>query len=436
MPDIHAKLCSPSGSEGWWHCPGRAVMEAGHADADTDYSADGSARHEVCAAVLDDEARVREVADFIGEQIVVGDKTVTYKPEWVEEDQDYVDTVRSLAEGGELFVERRVNFEAYTGVKGDSFGTADAIVLRPNGVMHADDTYELIVADRKTGYVEVEVERNKQLMLYALGALAEFGMAYDIARVRLVIHQRRARGWDCSIDELLQFAAQAKEKAALVVDAVAEHGVIPIETWQRLYLNPEPSEDACRYCKAMATCPAMQAKVEKTIGMDFAVLSSVATPDDVKASVGYAADLSDQMAAVGLVEDWCKAVRAETERRLLAGKEVPGFKLVLGKQGNRKWSDEKAAEEMLRKQFRLPVEKAYDLTLISPTTAEKLKKAGDIGDRQWKKAEALITRSEPKPSVAPITDKRDAYVPPNAADDFAPIPESQPQEAEAGLALC
>jgi hypothetical protein len=422
MPDIHAKTCSPSGAEGWFACPGRIVMESEFPDQDTDYSSDGTARHNVCADSL---VTGRPVADAVGSDITVSaDKTVTYKPEWVEEDQDYVDTVSSLAEGGELFVERVVNFETYTQVKGDSFGTADAIVLSP---MLAG--YELIIVDRKTGYHEVSPERNKQLMLYALGALAEFDMVYDIARVRLVIHQRKAREWDCSIDDLLAFGKEARSRAASVQNAIQMHGKVDAYKWNATFLNQNPSEDACRYCKAMATCPSMRAAIEQTVGMDFTVVESVpqvATDDESL--------LSKQMEKIGLVEDFCKAVRAETERRLLAGKPVPGFKLVLGKQGNRKWADEKAAEEMLRKQFRLPVEKAYDLTLISPTTAEKLKKAGDIGDRQWKKAEALITRSESKPSVAPVSDKRDAYVPPNAADDFAPIPETQ--EAEAGLELC
>ena len=33
--------------------------------------------------------------------------------------------------------------------------------------------------------------------------------------------------------------------------------------------------------------------------------------------------LSIAMGKVALVEDWCKAVRAETERRLLAGEKLP-----------------------------------------------------------------------------------------------------------------
>lgn len=430
---VHAKTCSPSGAEGWFACAGRIVMEAEFPDKDTDYSSDGTCRHSVGAACLESSGS-HGAASFVGLDIDVNGKTVTYKPEWVEEDQDYVDTVRALANGGELFVERRVNFEAYTGVPGDSFGTADAIVLRPFQMVRGDDeiavpdhVYELIIVDRKTGYVTVDPERNKQLMLYALGALAEFGMVYDIARVRLVIHQRTAREWDCSIDELLAFGEQARAAAAFVQDAINEHGIIQEASWQRIYLNQDPSEDACRYCKAMATCPAMQAKVEQVVGADFSEIVEHGLP------YKPAPDLAVAMAATGLLEDFCKSVRAEVERRLLAGKEVPGFGLELGKQGARQWANETEAEKMLREQFRLKVEEAYDLKLVSPTTAEKLHKSGVIGPRQWAKAQALITRSAPKPSVKPISAIKTPYVPPRAEEDFAVIPETQ--EA-AGLDLC
>lgn len=443
MPDIHAKTCSPSGADGWFSCPGRIVMEAPFPDRGNSFSDEGTARHTVCALALLSDSGAGAAA-YVGEDLEVSpSKTVTYKPEWVDEDQDYIDTVRALAEGGELYVERVVNFETYTQVKGDSFGTADAIVLKPlraegsrdypPGMVVDSQDYELIVVDRKTGYVEVPVERNKQLMLYALGALAEFGLVYDIVRVRLVIHQRAAREWDCSIDELLEFGMEARRKASSVQNAIQMHGAIDMDEWERVFLNQEPSEDACRYCKAMVPCPSYNRMVEETTGADFEVLQEPCSPPRFLGTHGDDdEELAHKMRLVGAIEDWCKAVRAECERRLLAGLQVPGFKLVLGKAGNRKWSDEKAAEDMLRKQFRLPVEKAYDLSLISPTTAEKLAKAGDIGERQWKKAAALITRSEPKPSVAPISDKRDAYVPANPADDFAPI--SEPETA--GLDLC
>jgi hypothetical protein len=82
--------------------------------------------------------------------------------------------------------------------------------------------------------------------------------------------------------------------------------------------------------------------------------------------------------------------------------------------------------------MRLRVEEMYDLKLISPTSAEKLTK-GDkpvIGPKQWKKLQDHITRSEPKPSVAPQSDKREPYTPTPAVDDFQPVVD------EAADSLC
>jgi hypothetical protein len=418
VADLHAKLCSPSGAEGWFACAGRPVMEAAFPDNGNDFSDDGTARHWVVSACLGDQAGGKQVvpADFVGRPIPLRDaKRVVYRPEWVEEDHDYVDTIRNLAESGELFVERQVNFEAYTKVKGDSFGTADAIILKPLD----DGTHELIVADRKTGYHEVPVERNKQLQLYALGAFDEFALTHDISRVRLVIHQRAAREWDCAVADLLAFGQEARSRAISVVNAVAMHGQVDQAEWERTFLNQHPTEDACRYCKAMATCPSMQRAVQETVGTDFETMPRTEWP--ILPATFPDATLSKAMGAAGLIEDFVKAVRAEVERRLLAGQPVDGFKLVLGKAGARSWKDAEEAEKQL-KAMRLKVEEMYDLKVISPTTAEKLTKAKTIGPRQWTKLQPLIGRSDPKPSVAPVTDKRDAYVPTPVADDFQRLP--------------
>jgi hypothetical protein len=120
------------------------------------------------------------------------------------------------------------------------------------------------------------------------------------------------------------------------------------------------------------------------------------------------------MAKVGLVEDWCKSIRAETERRLLAGKRVDGFKLVEGKRGNRRWGSEAEVEDLF-KTFRMRQDEMYDLSLISPTKAEKVFKQNP---KRWAKVTELITQSEGKPSVAPATDKRPEMVVSNLTDEF------------------
>ena len=69
--------------------------------------------------------------------------------------------------------------------------------------------------------------------------------------------------------------------------------------------------------------------------------------------------------------------------------------------------------------MRLKVEEMYDLKLISPTTAEKLAKAGTIGPRQWPKLQEIIEQPEGKASVAPVSDKRPALKIAAVEDEFA-----------------
>lgn len=405
MPEAHARLCGASSAEGWFACSGRSVMEAPYPDRSGKDADDGTARHSVCAFAL--TIAGRSVADFVGEHIDVGNlATVTYKAEWVDEDQDYVDTIRSYATGGELFVEQAITYRDRLGLtdERDGWGTADAVVLAPL----ADGGHELIVADRKAGYHEVPVERNKQLMLYALGAYDQHSLVYDIRRVRLVIHQRGAREWDCSVDELLAFGEEAKA-AALRVVCADQFDDGPFEEFAGRFLNPKPNEVACQYCRAQATCPSMTAYVQASLGAEYTDLTTqdaVAQEEITKQLVAAVpdAELGTRMDAVAVVEMWCKAIRARCESVLLAGAPVAGYKLVPGKKGARAWSDAQAAEKQL-KAWRLKKDQMYDLALISPTTAEKLLKANP---KRWAAAQELIRQNDGKPSVARMDDPRAA----------------------------
>jgi len=70
------------------------------------------------------------------------------------------------------------------------------------------------------------------------------------------------------------------------------------------------------------------------------------------------------------------------------------------------------------KPMRLKLEEMYDLSLISPTTAEKLVKAKTIGPRQWNRLVPLITQSDGKTHVAPVSDERPALDVKPVTDDF------------------
>lgn len=284
--------------------------------------------------------------------------------------------------------------------------------------------------------------------------------AIGIKTVRLVVHQPKVHGTTehvVTLEDLEAFASLARSKACSVENAARDYGHVDPVTWNEVYLNPTPNEVECAFCRAMSTCPNAIKSVAKSIGLpnpdDFSPV--IDNPIDAADVVAEALDLADThadqrieylgslMKATDFVEDWCKAVRAETERVLLATGNKPeviaamGFGLELGRQGPRKFGDPEAAETMLTKTFRLKVEEAYDFSLKSPTQLEKHTKATKaedgaeikpvIGPKQWRKVEALIVRSDPKPSVKPADKIKNPYVPPApSADDFSPVvPEEE-----------
>lgn len=403
----HAKL-SPSGAHRWMRCPGSVVLEAPYPDSGSSYAREGTAAHELAALVL--ESPPAKAQDYVGKRIEFEDDGETVHWPITQDMADYVDDyvklVRERAEGKTLFVECKLPIGHVTGEEGAT-GTSDVVI-----VDHANHTIEVI--DLKYGMgVRVDAEENEQTQLYALGALEEYGILGDFAYVAMVIHQPRLNHvseWVITVDQLLDFAKGASFSAGQCDLARS------IEGDEALAAFLSPGEKQCRFCKAKATCPALRAEVAEVVGG-----SAAATIDEFADFTPEAVDMQTgdnylpiAMAKVGMVEDWCKAVRAEVERRLLAGQKVDGYKLVEGKRGPRKWSDAEAVETLF-KSFRLRQDEMYDFSLISPTKAEKLFKQNP---KRWAKVSECITQSTGKPSVAPATDKRSELTVQSVADDF------------------
>jgi hypothetical protein len=405
----HAKL-SPSGAHRWLRCPGSVVLEAAYPDTTSIYAREGTAAHELAAIVLEtDEINAQRYVDL---QIEFDDhgEEVSWlvTQEMADYVDDYVKLVRELAQGNMLLVERRVSISHLTGEAGAT-GTSDVVIVDTTG-------RNLTVVDLKYGMgVRVEAEENPQLMMYALGALHDYDVLGDFETVSMYIHMPRLNfvsEYHIPVQELLSAGDDIRRGAEVCREA---------ETADEEDLAEflEPGEKQCRFCKAKATCRALRADVTDVVGGEAAcTIDEFAEflPEVVDSQTGdnY---LPMAMSKVALVEDWCKAVRAEVERRLFAGQTVDGYKLVEGKRGHRKWGNEAEVEALL-KSFRMRQDEMYDLSLISPTKAEKVFKQNP---KRWAKVTDLITQSVGKPSVALATDKRPEMVIQSVSDDFSDL---------------
>ena len=363
----HAKI-SPSGFYRLVRCPGSQRLEADLPNTSSVYAQEGTAAHELAAKALESGLAA---SAYIGQSIIVEEKQFLVTTEMADYVQQYIDNVNKYKDTGHMLVEHRVDFGGSV-VAEDCWGTSDVVVIKP-------DEYQ--VHDLKYGRgLKVEAADNEQLALYALGCLDEFG-TLGIERVRMVIHQPRLNHvseWVATVGELTQFAKKAKR----VIEIAAQPDAPLV-----------PGAKQCRFCKAASICPALRDEVIA----EFEVLPTPASASN--AELGRARD------KVEMVNAWCTAVTQETERRVLSGDHVPGYKAVLSRRGMRKWTDAELASQML-KAMRLRDTEIYDSTLISPATAEKLLKTQTIGPRQWNSLQPLITQSEPKPIVVPAADER------------------------------
>ena len=403
-------LLSPSGAHRWMRCPGsvRLEQELNLERTSSEYSSEGTAAHKLATMAL--EAGNNTDA-YHGLVIEADGRTFVVDQEMQQEVQKYVDVVRDFAKLGDLMIEQRLPIEHMTGEEG-ACGTADAVVLAVE---------ELSVIDLKYGKgIKVDAEKNEQLLMYASAALRQFSLLGDgFKRVRVVISQPRRdhlSEWDLSVDELEAFEVRVQWRA---LDADRSLRFVWGDPFLKDCFNPGPKQ--CKFCPAKAHCEALKEYAMKTVVDDFVDLTQPLAPQlngvVEKVAASTSERLGQALEAVDLIEEWCSAVRKQADVELHAGREVPGFKLVEGKKGARTWADAKVVEEEL-KRMRLKECEMYDFNLISPTSAEKLHKAGVIGPRQWPKLQSLVTQPKGSPSVVPVSDKRPALVVTAVADEF------------------
>lgn len=377
----HAFL-SASGAPGWLRCKIKPWLEKGLPDSSNDAADEGTAAHELGERCLLDGSHPR---DHTGDMILVGSTYWEVTPDMAEAVWEYVSRVRALP--GRRFVEESIDIGFITGEE-DARGTADTVVID-------EAAKTLHIVDLKFGYGFVPADSD-QLILYAAGALRQFSTVYDIERVVLMICQPRINSFpvhETTPAELEAWVAHTQAVAKAILAGPDD-------------LEATPNETSCKYCRAKGSCPTLKQHALTVSRIDdFTDL----TLDD-KLRLLSNEDLADVAPKLELLNSWAKGIRAELERRIFAGQEIEGWKVVQGKRGNRAWSDPVEAEGRLDM---LLGEQAWTKKLISPTQAEKLLK------KDYPAISNLVTQSEGSPSVVPVSDKRPAI---SVALDFQPIP--------------
>ena len=290
---------------------------------------------------------------------------------------DYADNVMAeLARAQEtspaafLAIEQRLDFSHL--VPG-GFGTGDALIV-------GDGT--LPVIDLKYGKgVQVSAVGNPQMLLYALGALAQFGMIYSIDKVRMVIFQPRLENTsidEISVDELVTWGREVVAPRAEL--AIKGEGELNAGDW-------------CQFCSHAPQCSALAALYLEQLPKDADEVTPAA-PDPETLSDDQVANI---VAWSGEIKKWLSKVEKFALDEANKGKSYRGLKLVEGR-SVRKYTDEDAVAAAVEKAGHEP----YEKKLLGVTAmTQLLGKKGfqdTLGD--------LVHKPAGKPTLVPVADKR------------------------------
>lgn len=380
MTTEHA-LLSASGAQKWLNCPPSARLEETLPETESPYANEGRLAHEIA------ELKCRKAfVEPMGLRTFNSRLKKLQNKEWYQEEMlrhtdTYLDYLSQIVHGFDappyVAIEKRLDFSTYVP---ESFGTSDCIIIGGN-ILH--------VVDFKYGKsVPVSAEKNPQMMLYALGAFAEYAILYAINTVKMAIVQPRLDNvseYEMSLLDLLAWAESIKPIAA---QAFAGEGEFT------------PGEH-CRFCRAKALCRARA---------DFNTALEDFT--DKKPPVLSNAEVGELLQRGQDLVKWLSDLQDYALRECLAGNEIPGWKAVEGR-GSRQYKDVDAA-------FRLLIEKGIDEAMLYqrvPLTVANVEKLlGKTKYKQW--LSDYVEMKPGKPTLVPSEDKREAITRPTAVDDF------------------
>lgn len=374
MPRIHSVL-SASAAERWLNCPPSVRLTENMPETTSPYAEEGTLAHELAELKVRKKFEAMAKSKYTKAYDAIKSNSL-FTGEMDSCTDDYLEYILTVAHRYDkvkpyVVVEKRLD---YSHIAKDGFGTSDCVLICKN---------DLHIIDFKYGKgVPVSAENNSQLKLYALGALNEYSLLYDIKNVFLHIVQPRiddgSSSWEISADKLIEWGSGVKTIAEL---AYKGEGEFKEGEW-------------CRFCKAKSTC---RARAESF----FTLENTAAVPKELLSD----AELGRILAKAQSLKSWVESIEEYALNVILSGTEISGWKVVEGR-SVRKISDVDSAFEVLKSngydEALLYERKPITLTALeSLVSKSKLKEL--IGDK--------IVKPQGKPTLAPMDDKRKEYKP-------------------------
>lgn len=332
----HARL-GPSSAHRWMTCPGSVAMIG----AGPDRSSEAARRGTACHTLLGVWLRGDEIEHLIG--LTEPETSIEITSEMVVMVKDTAKWlfhyVASYDPMPVVLNEKHIEVGRAFGCPDDLWGTADLVAVSAE---------EILIADAKFGFIDVDVEGNEQVSLYAIGEAEERG--WPDVRYKLAILQPQSDPpW--KVEVLSRAELEDRRQRYLPRVKAALQPSAPLV----------PTERGCEWCSAAGRCPALQRRAGE-------VASRLYADPPESLSVDALGEILDD---AKLVRDALDAAERYALQTMTLGARVPGWKRVKART-HRQWTDPAAAEEMLLKAGAESEDIRPPPKLISPAQAEKL----------------------------------------------------------------
>ncbi len=362
-------LFSPSASHRVLNCPPSLMLCAKADDQSSQYAAEGTCAHELCAYLVE--------------------KSLGRNVRAPTEDLDYYNTeMQSCAEGyasfvmeeyskaidvcpdAEVLVEQRVDISRWVPGCG---GTADCIILSDGMVRVIDYKHGIGVPVSASSE---EFGGNPQLMCYCLGVLEMFDGIYDIETVKMIIYQPRRENvsdYTMSRADLLRWAGDVLSPLAkLALEGKGDF----------------KAGEHCRFCKVKAVCRERAEQNMKAAKYDFKPPAELSDEE-----------IDEILLMTDRLTEWANDVREYALANALKGTEYEHFKVVEGRSTRKYSSEDDVAKAVEAAGF-----DPWERKLMGITAMTSL-----LGRKKFDELlGSLVYKPRGKPTLAPRSDKRPA----------------------------